>query len=138
MTWEHLRQLREMMRKAAVSLPDEDALQAVELFPAWAVGVEYAEDTAEHRVRIRYGGKLYRVVQAHTSQADWTPDITPALYTEVAEPGTIPVWRQPTGAQDAYRTGDRVRYPDEEGDVWVSTTDDNVWEPGVYGWEKEE
>jgi pyridoxine kinase len=52
--------------------------------------------------------------------------------------GTIPVWKQPTGAQDAYMTGDKVRYPDEQGEVWVSTVDNNVWEPGVYGWEKEE
>lgn len=133
MTWEHLYHLREMMRKAAVFLPDEDALTAVELFAPWQTDTAYTVDE-----RIRYNGKLYRVVQAHTSQADWTPDITPALYTEVAEPGTIPVWRQPTGAQDAYMTGDKVRYPDEDGEVWVSTVDNNVWEPGVYGWEKEE
>ena len=36
---------------------------------------------------MRWNGKLYRVVQSHTSQADWTPDVTPALYTEIAEPG---------------------------------------------------
>lgn len=127
------RQLRAMMVKAAVSLDDTDALTAIELFAPWQTGTAYAKDT-----RIRYGDKLYRVVQSHTSQSDWTPDITPALYTEVAEPGTIPVWRQPTGAQDAYMTGDKVYYPDEDGDVWVSTVDNNVWEPGVYGWEKEE
>ena len=133
MTWEHLRKLREMIRKAAVSLDDTDALTAIELFAPWQTDTAYTVDT-----RIRYNGNLYRVVQAHTSQADWTPDITPALYTEVEEPGTIPVWKQPTGAQDAYMTGDKVRYPDEQGDVYVSTVDNNVWEPGVYGWEKEE
>lgn len=74
--------LRGMMHKAAASLPDEDALEAVELFPAWAAGVSYAAG-----IRLRYRDKLYRVEQAHTSQADWTPDITPALYTEVEEPG---------------------------------------------------
>lgn len=131
MTWEHLRKLREMMRKAAASLADEDALTAIELFAPWQPDTAYTVDE-----RIRYSGKLYRVVQAHTSQADWTPDITPALYTEVAEPGTIPVWKQPTGAQDAYMKGDKVRYPDEQGDVYVSTVDNNVWEPGVYGWER--
>lgn len=130
---EHVYKIREMMHKAAVSLSDTDALTAVELFPAWQADTLYRADE-----RLRYGDKLYRVVQDHTSQADWTPDLTPALYTEVAEPGTIPVWRQPTGAQDAYMMGDKVRYPDEEGDVWVSTVDNNVWEPGVYGWEKEE
>jgi hypothetical protein len=80
---------------------------------------------------------LYRCEQSHTSQADWTPDLTPALWTEVAEPGTIPVWKQPTGSQDAYQQGDKVKYPDENGDVWVSDLDGNVWEPGVYGWTKE-
>ena len=124
------RELRAMMEKAAGSLSDADALSAVELFPAWGAGVEYAVS-----VRVRYEGKLYRCEQAHTSQEGWEPDITPALWTEVARPGEIPVWRQPTGAQDAYRTGDKVRYPDEAGDVWVSIVDHNTWTPGVYGWE---
>ena len=132
MTRAKARLLRALIEKAAASLPDEDALTAVELFATWQPDAAYAAGD-----RIRYSGKLYRVVQSHTSQADWTPDITPALYTEVAEPGTIPVWRQPTGAQDAYMTGERVRYPDEDGEVWISTVDNNVWEPGVYGWEKE-
>ena len=126
------RELRPFIEKAAVSLTDEDALQAVELYPAWEVGVAYAVDE-----RIRYGEKLYRVVQAHTSQADWTPDATPALFTEVAKPGEIPVWKQPTGAQDAYNKGDKVHYPDKDGPVYVSTVDSNVWEPGVYGWTEE-
>ena len=78
----HAYKLRKMVHKAAISLNDEDALEAVELFPAWAVGKAYAIDD-----RIRYGEKLYRCVQAHTSQADWTPDVTPALWTEVAKPG---------------------------------------------------
>lgn len=125
-------QLRALIEQAATSLPDEDALEGIELFPAWAVGVAYTADT-----RIRYGGKLYRVVQAHTSQADWLPDSTPALYTEVAKPGEIPVWRQPTGAQDAYNTGDLVHYPDADGPVYRSTIDGNVWAPDAYpdGWE---
>lgn len=113
-------------------LSDETALEAIELFPAWVMDTWY-----EKGVRLRYGGKLYRVEQAHTSQADWLPDLTPALYTEVAEPGEIPVWRQPTGAQDAYRIGDKVHYPDEDGPVYVNTVDYNVYAPDVYGWEKE-
>lgn len=125
------RLLRQMIVKAAVSLDDTDALSAIELFAPWQADTAYAAGE-----RIRYSGNLYRVVQAHTSQADWTPDDAPALYTEVAEPGTIPVWRQPTGAQDAYMTGDKVRYPDEQGEVWVSTVDNNTWTPGVYGWER--
>ena len=124
--------LRRMIERAAVSLGDEDALFAVELFPAWKTDTAYAVDE-----RIRYGDKLYRCVQAHTSQTDWTPDATPALWTEVAKPGEIPVWVQPTGAQDAYSKGDRVWYPEKDTDVWVSIVDSNVWQPGVYGWEKE-
>ena len=125
-------QLRAMIEKAVKSLVDEDALEAVELFPKWKPDTAYAIDD-----RVSYEEKLYKVVQAHTSQAQWAPDITPALYTEVAKPGEIPVWKQPTGAQDAYMKGDKVHYPDAEGDVWVSTVDYNTWQPGVYGWEKE-
>lgn len=122
--------LRALIEKAAVSLTDEDALDAVELFPAWATDKAYAADE-----RIRYGDKLYRCVQAHTSQADWTPDVTPALWTEVAKPGEIPVWKQPTGAQDAYMKGDRVHYPTKDDPVYISIVDNNTWAPTVYGWE---
>lgn len=127
------RKLRQLIEQAVVSLSDEDALGGVELFPEWSSeSVSYAVGD-----RVKYFGKLYKCVQAHTSQQNWEPSEVPALWTEVAEPGTIPVWRQPTGAQDAYMAGDKVKYPDENGDVWVSTVDNNVWEPGVYGWEKE-
>lgn len=132
-TIQKARTLRRLIEKASESLPDEDALSAVELFPAWnSDGVAYAVGD-----RVRWQGKLYKCVQAHTSQESWEPSEVPALWTDVAEPGTIPVWRQPTGAQDAYMTGDKVKYPDENGDIWISIVDNNVWEPGVYGWEKE-
>lgn len=123
-------QLRAIIEQAATSLDDSTALSAVELFAPWAVGVGYSVDE-----RIRYNGKLYRVVQAHTSQAEWTPDITPALFTEVALPFDIPVWRQPTGAQDAYMTGDKVHYLTKDDPVYISTVDNNVWPPDTYGWE---
>lgn len=112
------------------TLDDETALEVKTLFPAWEAGVSYG--VGERR---QYDSKLYKCVQAHTFQAGWEPPNVPALWTEIAEPGTIPVWRQPTGAQDAYNRGDKVRYPDEAGAVYVSTVDNNVWEPGVYGWE---
>lgn len=129
---EKARALRPLIEKAAISLSDEDAIGCVELFPMWAADVGYTVDE-----RIRYGDKLYRCVQAHTSQADWTPPSTPALWTEVAKPGEIPVWRQPTGAQDAYMTGDKVWYPEKGTTVYVSTIDNNVWSPDAYpaGWE---
>ena len=127
---EHAYNLRDMLHKASASLSDEDALEAIELFAVWKAGTEYAVDQ-----RIRHGGKLYRCVQAHTSQEGWEPDKTPALWTEVAKPGEIPVWKQPTGAQDAYNKGDKVHYPDKDGPVYVSIVDANTWAPDVYGWE---
>lgn len=126
---ERARQLRPIIEKAAESLPDEDALEAVELFPIWAMDTEYTADE-----RVSYADKLYRCVQSHTSQANWTPDATPALWTEVPKPGEIPVWKQPTGAQDAYMTGDKVHYPTKDDPVYISTVDNNVWSPDVYGW----
>lgn len=127
---ERARQLRPIIEKAAESLPDEDALEAVELFPIWEPDTEYTTDE-----RVQYGEKLYRCVQSHTSQAEWTPDATPALWTEVAKPGEIPVWKQPSGAQDAYMSGDRVWFPEKDTTVYVSIVDNNVWQPGVYGWD---
>ena len=128
---EKARALRPYIVKASASLDDTDALEAIELFADWAPGVAY-----ERGVRVRYAEKLYRCEQAHTSQDDWTPDSVPALWTEVAKPGEIPVWKQPTGAQDAYNTGDRVHYPDANGPVYESVIDSNVWAPDVYpaGW----
>ena len=123
--------IREIIEKASASLEDTDALDAVELFPLWAVGVAYSVGE-----RIQYDGKLYKVVQAHTSQADWTPPLVPALFTEVAKPGEIPVWKQPTGAQDAYNKGDKVHYPTADDPVYESLIDSNVWAPDAYpaGW----
>lgn len=131
MTREHAYKLRELLHKASVSLTDEDALDGIELFPLWAADTAYAPG-----VRVRYDEKLYRCEQAHTSQAGWEPPAVPALWTEVAKPGEIPVWKQPTGAQDAYMIGDKVHYPDKYGPVYVSVMDNNVWEPTVYGWER--
>ena len=136
-TRQKARELRAMIEKASVSLNDSDALEAVELFPVWQTDTAYTAG-----IRVRYDGtggdwKLYKCIQTHTSQPDWTPDITPALWTEVAEPGTIPVWRQPTGAQDAYMTGDKVHYHDADGAVYESTMDYNNYAPDVYGWRKD-
>lgn len=118
-------QLRRMIEKASASLSDEDALEAIELYPAWKTGTAYAVDE-----RIRYGETLYRCVQAHTSQDNWTPDITPALWTVVSL-DEFPEWIQPTGSTDAYALGAKVSH---NGKHWISDVDSNVWEPGVYGW----
>ena len=129
---ERARALRPMIVKAAKSLDDTDALEAIELFERWQIGMDLVVDQ-----RVSYDENLYRVVQPHTAQAGWEPDKTPALFTEVAKPGEIPVWKQPTGAQDAYMTGDKVHYPGKDDPVYVSTVNNNVWPPNVYGWEEQ-
>lgn len=120
------RKLREVIEQASASLPDETALEGVELFPIWEPGRFCSAGE-----RLRYHGALYRVLQDHTAQADWTPDAAPSLYVRVAAPGTIPEWVQPLGAEDAYKKGDQVRHAEK---IWTSDIDGNVWEPGVYGW----
>ena len=79
---------------------------------------------------MQYEGTLYKCVQGHTSQADWTPPVTPALWTAVSI-DEYPAWVQPTGAHDAYSKGDKVTHNSKH---WTSDVDNNTWEPGVYGW----
>lgn len=119
--------LRPVIEAAATSLPDGEAEKAVELFPAWAYPVSYIVGT-----RVSYGGKLYKCVQAHTSQADWAPDATPALW-KIVSLDEYPEWVQPAGAHDAYNTGDKVSY---NGKHYICTADANVYAPGVFGWEE--
>ena len=127
---ERARALRPYIEKAAISLTDEDALQAVELFPQWVTGHAYVVDE-----RLQYNGVLYRVVQAHTSQADWTPDITPAMFVVVSL-DEWPEFVQPTGAHDAYNKGDKVTF---EGKHYISLIDGNVYSPAAYpaGWQEQ-
>lgn len=128
---EHAYKLRELLHKASASLTDEDALEGIELFAPWEADTAYALD-----VRVRFEGKLYKCVQAHTSQEDWTPPSVPALWTEVAKPGEIPVWKQPTGAQDAYMKDDLVHYPTADDPIYISLYDNNTWEPTYFGWKE--
>ena len=127
---ERARALRPYIEKASTSLTDEDALQAVELFPQWVTGRAYAVDE-----RLQYKNVLYRVVQAHTSQADWTPDITPALFVVVSL-DEWPEFVQPTGAHDAYNKGDKVTF---DGKHYISLIDGNVYSPTAYpaGWQEQ-
>lgn len=120
--------LRKLIEQLAVTLDDETALTGVELFPMWTIGGAYAVDD-----RVQYEGTLYKCVQAHTSQADWTPGATPALWVVVSI-DEYPEWVQPLGATDAYKTGDIVRY---KGKLYRSVIDGNVWSPEAYptGWE---
>ena len=127
---ERARALRPYIEKAAISLTDEDALQAVELFPQWVV--EHAYVVGE---RLQYNGVLYRVVQAHTSQADWTPDITHALFVVVSL-DEWPEFVQPTGVHDAYNKGDKVTFNSKH---YISLIDANVYSPAAYpaGWQEQ-
>ena len=120
------RKLRALIEKAAQSLPDEEAVEAVPLYPAWAAGTDYAEG-----VKVQHNGILYRCITAHKSQETWTPDASPSLWAKVlVEEGTILPWEQPDST-NAYSKGDKATH---NGKTWVSDVDNNVWEPGVYGW----
>ena len=128
MTRAKAKQLRQLIEQLAVTLDDEAALTGVELFPAWVVGKAYAVND-----RAQYNGTLYKCIQAHTSQSDWMPSATPALWKTVSL-DEYPEWVQPTGAHDAYNIGDKVTY---NGQHYVCTSNANVYAPDVYGWQIE-
>lgn len=113
--------------KLRESATDEQALSVPALYPAWRSGVNYVTGQ-----RVLHGGVLYKVLQDHTSQDDWTPDAAPSLFSRVLIPDgeTIPEWVQPDST-NTYSKGDRVTH---NGKTWVSDIDVNSWEPGVYGW----
>lgn len=107
---------------------DEKIVDNKAAFPWWnGNGVTYITNNI-----LRYNDSVYRVLQNHTSQADWTPDVAVSLYVEISVE-EFPQWVQPTGAQDAYKKGDKVTYDNKH---WISTADNNVWQPGVYGWDE--
>ena len=119
--------LRPLIEKAAKSLDDADALTGIQLYPSWKPDTDY--ETGD---RIRHDGVLYRVLQSHASQDSWKPDVSPSLFARVLipDPDVIPEWEQPDST-NPYMTGDRVRH---NGRTWTSDVDNNVWEPGQYGW----
>lgn len=114
------------------SIGDVAVAEVAGLFPDWEPGVAVAAGDV-----LAWDGTLVEVIQAHTTQADWTPDKVPALWTPVRKvAGAAPdEWVQPVGASDAYRKGDRVLF---QGAVWESVIDANVWSPTAYpaGWKK--
>ena len=117
-------------------LEDSEAMEVADLYPAWEPGKSYTTGMI-----LRYGvnadneTQLYRVLQDHTSQGDWLPDTATSLYKAIGFDGDIPIWTQPYGASDAYQAGDKVSHKEK---IWVSDVDNNVWEPGVYGWSEVE
>lgn len=125
--YENAKRLRPYIEKAATSLDDTDALNAVELYPEWKSDTLYVVNQ-----RLRYGGVLYKVLQEHTSQQTWTPDAASSLFAPVliSDPDVIPEWVQPDST-NPYMLGDKVTH---NGKTWENTIDNNVWEPGVYGW----
>lgn len=117
----------------AANLNDEQAMEVADLYPAWEPSRAYkVDEIVKYGVNTDGETQLYKVIQAHTSQADWTPDTAVSLFKAVGftESGT-PIWTQPLGATDAYMKGDVVSHNDA---IYVSDIDNNVWEPGVYGW----
>jgi hypothetical protein len=127
--------IREAMDVAGATLTEEQALVCIHLYRPWEVGKVYAVGDY-----LTYGQngvgdpQLYKVVQVHTSQADWTPDTVPALYDAIGlDDSGYPVWAQPTGAHDAYNKGDVVNY---NGVLYESLIDGNTYSPDGYpaGW----
>lgn len=122
----HARELRAVIEGQATLLTDETALAVPELFPRWEPrAYEFGE-------RVRYGGVLYRCVQAHPANETYVPDVAVSLWARVLipDPEVIPEWVQPDST-NPYMRGDKVRHV---GYVWVSDIDYNVFEPGVAGW----
>ena len=123
------RKLRPYIEKAALSLSDEDALEAVNLFANWQPNKAYIKDE-----RVNYEGILYKCLQAHTSQDGWTPTAAPSLWAKVLIPdaNVIPEWEQPDST-NPYMIGDKVLF---EGQVYESVIDNNIWSPAAFpaGW----
>ena len=128
-TLEEARAFRAKIEKAAACLADEDALGSIELFSSWKVSTSYKKGD-----RVRYNDKLYKALVDHESTENYTPDITNYQWVEITDPSVeYPDWAQPLGYADAYASGAKVTHNNKR---WISTVDNNVWEPGVYGWDE--
>ena len=128
--------IREAMDVAGAVLTEELALECVRLYRPWEIEKAYeVGDYFTYGVNNVGDPQLYKVVQAHTSLANWTPDQTPALYEALGlDNQGYPIWARPTGAHDAYNTGDIVNY---NGVLYKSLIDGNTYSPDEYpaGWE---
>ena len=110
-----------------LTVDDNTALRMVEFYPEWTSGTAYTVG-----YKVQYKGTLFKVLQDHTSQDGWEPNNAPSLWAKVLIPdeNVIPEWEQPDST-NPYMTGDKVTH---NGKMWASEADNNVWEPGVYGW----
>lgn len=128
-------QYRRALQLFAASLTDELAMEVATVFDRWVEGKTYAAgDFVTYGTNAVGDPQLYKVNQAHTSQLDWLPDQTPSLYSPIGlDDAGYPVWSQPTGAHDAYNTGDVVNY---NGTLYESLIDGNTYSPDAYpaGW----
>jgi hypothetical protein len=109
------------------SATDEQAMNAQMVYPTWKEDVIYSVDD-----RVLYNEILYKVITFHTSQADWTPDSAVSLFAKVLIPdeSVIAPWEQPEST-NPYMNGDKVVHNNK---TWISIVDNNIWEPGIYGW----
>ena len=119
--------VRDAMDKAGGMLTDEQAATVVSLYREWESGIAY--NAGDRRL---YEGNLYTCLQPHTAQEGWNPKDAPSLWAKVLipDPDVIPEWEQPDST-NPYMIGDKVIH---NGKTWISDVDNNVWEPGVYGW----
>jgi hypothetical protein len=108
----------------AGTLTGEQIAVITDLYPHWEPGKAVVAGGV-----LEYQGKLYEVVQSHTTQADWTPPAVPALFTLRTPAGVVAPWRQPLGAHDAYSQNTQVTHV---GQTWLSDIDANVWEPPLH------
>lgn len=116
---------------AVENMDDEQALNCFTIFPLWEEGITYSEGN-----RVQHKNKLYKVIQNHISQNDWTPDTASSLFVEISDPNIeYPEFVQPTGSHDSYSKGSKITF---EGIKYVSLIDNNVWSPISYpsGWEE--
>lgn len=129
MTRSDVRKYRRAIETGSQSLPDETALEVTGLFQDWN-----STDSYEVDQRVRYEDVLYRCLHAHAAQADWTPVAAPSLWAKVLIPDSnvIPEWVQPNST-NPYQIGDVVTH---NGKTWKCIVANNVWEPGVYGWDE--
>ena len=125
MTKDEALAFRQKIEQAASLIDDENALALVELFPLWVINKAVIAGD-----RVQDEGVLYKCIQAHTTQAGWKPKNTPALWTKISVE-EWPEWAQPLGAHDAYMKDSKVSFNSKH---WMSIVDNNVWQPGVYGW----
>ena len=121
------RRMKPYIQKGAQALGDADALKIKTVYPAWSNSDHYVAGT-----KVLYADALYKCVQDHDAQPGWTPADSPSLWAEVLIPDAdvVPEWRQPEST-NPYMKGDKVTH---NGSVWISDVDNNVWEPGFYGW----